>query len=160
MNRNPLLAAGLLLGAGLGGFLDGILLHQVLQWHNMISAQNPPVDLASAKVNMFWDGIFHLGVWLVTLLGLRLLWVAARRPDVPWVGRILVGAMLLGWGAFNVVEGGVDHLILELHHVYEAARNPLQADLAFLAFGVALIVVGMLLVGKPVAEAQSGHLLR
>jgi len=26
-------AAGLLFGIGLGGFLDGIILHQVLQWH-------------------------------------------------------------------------------------------------------------------------------
>jgi len=26
-------AAGLLFGIGLGGFFDGIILHQVLQWH-------------------------------------------------------------------------------------------------------------------------------
>jgi uncharacterized membrane protein len=28
-------APGILLGVGLGGFVDGILLHQVLQWHHM-----------------------------------------------------------------------------------------------------------------------------
>src|SRR5690606_29255242 len=38
MPRSRLLVGGaLLLGAGLGAFLDGILLHQVLQWHAMLS---------------------------------------------------------------------------------------------------------------------------
>lgn len=30
----PIISAGILLGTGLGGFIDGILLHQILQWHN------------------------------------------------------------------------------------------------------------------------------
>src|SRR5687767_15168137 len=29
--------AGVLLGLGLGGFFDGIVLHQLLQWHHMVS---------------------------------------------------------------------------------------------------------------------------
>lgn len=28
---------GLLLGLGLGGFVDGIAFHQILQWHHMLS---------------------------------------------------------------------------------------------------------------------------
>lgn len=27
-------AAGILFGLGLGGFFDGIVLHQILQWHH------------------------------------------------------------------------------------------------------------------------------
>jgi uncharacterized membrane protein len=27
--------AGIVLGLGLGGFVDGITLHQIMQWHNM-----------------------------------------------------------------------------------------------------------------------------
>ena len=27
----------MLYGIGLGGFVDGIVLHQVLQWHHMVS---------------------------------------------------------------------------------------------------------------------------
>jgi uncharacterized membrane protein len=33
----PSKASGLLFGIGLGGFLDGIVLHQILQWHHMLS---------------------------------------------------------------------------------------------------------------------------
>jgi len=33
----PVIAAATFLGLGLGGFIDGILLHQLLQWHQMIS---------------------------------------------------------------------------------------------------------------------------
>jgi uncharacterized membrane protein len=59
MNRGPLIAAGTLMGTGMGGFVDGILFHQVLQIHNMLSAKLPPNTLINAKVNMIWDGLFH-----------------------------------------------------------------------------------------------------
>jgi uncharacterized membrane protein len=38
------IAAGLLFGLGLGGFFDGILLHQVLQWHHMLTSAGYPAD--------------------------------------------------------------------------------------------------------------------
>ena len=28
----------IVLGIGLGGFLDGIVLHQILQWHHMLTS--------------------------------------------------------------------------------------------------------------------------
>ncbi len=142
LRRTPLVAAGILLGAGLGGFVDGIGLHQILQWHNMLSAQLPPDTLVRAKINMYWDGLFHAAVWVLTVVGLALLWAATGRADVPHSGRTLVGGGLLGWGLFNVVEGLIDHEILGLHHVYEYTPNHLPADLAFLALGLGLLVVG------------------
>jgi uncharacterized membrane protein len=33
-----------ILGVGLGGFVDGIVLHQVLQWHHLLSDGGPPDD--------------------------------------------------------------------------------------------------------------------
>ena len=146
MNRGPLLASGLLLGAGLGGFVDGIVFHQILQTHNMLSARLPPNTLIDAKINMFWDGVFHAAVWTMTAIGLAMLFCAGRRADVPWSGKTLLGSMLLGWGLFNVVEGIIDHQLLGLHHVVEAAANTLPADLAFLAFGAALIAGGWALI--------------
>lgn len=146
VRRTPLVAAGLLLGAGLGGFVDGILLHQILQWHNMLSGQLPPDTLVRAKINMYWDGLFHAAVWVLTVVGLAMLWSAAGRADVPHSGRTLVGGLLLGWGLFNVVEGIIDHEILGLHHVYEYTPSHLPADLAFLVFGALLLLLGGALV--------------
>ena len=145
-HRTPLIAAGLLLGAGLGGFVDGILLHQILQWHNMLSAKLPPDTLVRAKVNMYWDGLFHAAVWVLTVVGLCLLWAATGRADVPHSGRTLGGSVLLGWGLFNLVEGVIDHELLGLHHVREYAPSHLPWDLAFLGFGVVLLLLGGALV--------------
>jgi uncharacterized membrane protein len=133
----PLISAGLLLGAGLGGFVDGILFHQILQLHNMLSARIPPLDLVSAKLNMAWDGYFHASVWVMTVAGLIALFRAGRRKDVPWSGRILAGSCFMGWGLFNLIEGVVDHALLNLHHVYEFTPNHAPGDLAFLAAGAA-----------------------
>jgi uncharacterized membrane protein len=79
-SNGPLVAAGVCLGAGLGGFLDGILLHQILQWHNMLSSVRPPTDLVSMKVNMLWDGVFHAFTWLATVVGVVLLFRASKDP--------------------------------------------------------------------------------
>lgn len=145
-NNRPIIAAGLVLGAGLGGFLDGIWLHQILQWHNMLSGWIPPDTLVDAKVNMFWDGVFHMGVWLVTALGLFMLWRALKKGVQARSGQVLLGAMLSGWGLFNVVEGVIDHLLLDIHHVQEYAADHWPADLALLAFGLVLIFIGWLLI--------------
>ena len=146
LHRSPLISAGVLMGAGLGGFVDGIVLHQMLQWHNMLSNQLPPDTLVAAKVNMYWDGVFHAAVWVMTAIGLRMLWAVGSRRDVPWSGRTFMGALLLGWGLFNVVEGIIDHQLLELHHVQEYTPNKLPWDLAFLGFGVLLLLSGWLLI--------------
>ena len=145
-NRSPLIAAGVVMGAGLGGFADGIALHQILQWHNMLSGWRPPDTLVDAKVNMTWDGIFHAGVWVLTLVGLAMLWRAGSRPDVPWSGKTFVGALVMGWGLFNLVEGVIDHQLLGVHHVYEYTADKLPWDLGFLAIGgVLMLVVGWLI---------------
>jgi uncharacterized membrane protein len=147
MTRSPLIAAGVLMGAGLGGFVDGIVLHQILQWHNMLSAQMPPNDLVSAKVNMYWDGLFHAAVWVMTAIGLFLLWRAGSRRDVAWSGRTFFGSLVFGWGLFNLVEGIINHQLLGIHHVYEYTTNKLPYDLGFLIIGgIGLLLVGWLLI--------------
>ncbi|HEX8234891.1 MAG TPA: DUF2243 domain-containing protein [Abditibacteriaceae bacterium] len=144
--RGPLIGAGILLGAGLGGFVDGIVLHQMLQWHNMLSARIPPNTLIDAKINMFWDGLFHAGVWIMTAMGLAMLWRAGQQRDVPWSGKTFLGSLLLGWGLFNVIEGIIDHQILGIHHVHEYSPNKLPWDMGFLVFGAALILSGRMLI--------------
>ena len=68
MTRSPLIAAGVLMGAGLGGFVDGIVLHQILQWHNMLSSRMPPNDLVAAKVKSeIYDGNFLVNLLMMLL---------------------------------------------------------------------------------------------
>src|SRR3954454_9770702 len=119
VNIKPLTAAGTLLGMGLGGFVDGILFHQILQLHSMLSARLPQDVLINVKISMVWDGLFHALTWMITVVGLALLWQSGKRNDVPWNGRILWGGLIMGWGIFNLVEGLIDHLLLEVHHVVE-----------------------------------------
>src|SRR5215207_4742671 len=118
MNQRPLISAGVLLGVGMGGFVDGIVFHQLLQLHNMLSAKRPPNNVVNLEVNMVWDGLFHTFTWLMTAAGLCLLFRAGRRRDVPWSGRVLICSMLGGWGLFNLVEGVINHHLLQVHHVY------------------------------------------
>jgi len=134
------------MGAGLGGFVDGITFHQILQWHNMLSAKIPPNDLVSAKINMYWDGLFHAAVWVMTVMGIFLLWRVGQRKDVPWSGRTFLGALSMGWGLFNVVEGIIDHQLLGIHHVYEYTANKLPWDISYLAFGVVMLLIGSILI--------------
>ena len=145
VNAKPLTAAGTLLGIGLGGFVDGILFHQVLQLHSMLSARLPQDVLINVKISMVWDGLFHAFTWLMTVAGIAMLWHAGKRDDVPWNGRLLWGALLLGWGIFNVVEGLIDHHLLGIHHVVERL-GPSVYDYVFLGSGVVLIVAGILII--------------
>jgi uncharacterized membrane protein len=138
-------AAAVLSGVGLGGFVDGIVLHQILQWHNMVSNWYPPTTMETMSLNMTWDGIFHALVWLFTFTGLLMLWSAAynRRP-IPTLTKF-IGAMILGWGLFNLIEGLVDHQLLAVHYVRQISNYTVY-NLTFLAIGgIALILIGWLM---------------
>lgn len=143
----PAVAGALTVGIGLGGFFDGIVFHQILQIHNMLSGWLPVTDLLSAKANMVWDGLFHAAVWLISVLGVAMIWRAAQRGDVDFAARHLVGGFLIGWGLFNLIEGVIDHHILGVHHVVESL-GPSAWDYAFLAWGAAMILIGWRLVRR------------
>ena len=135
----------MLLGIGLGGFFDGIVLHQVLQWHHLVSTPAPPDTLARLELNTFFDGLFHLATWIVTVVGVLVLASSNGARHEPGGGRSLAGGMIAGWGGFNLVEGIVDHHLLNLHHV-RPGPDELAWDLAFLAWGVLMAVGGAMLV--------------
>jgi uncharacterized membrane protein len=95
-HRTPV--AGILIGIGLGEFVDGMALHQIAQWHNMLSSIVPPHTMDDMRVNMTWDGLFHALTWVITLVGiLRLRSAAYARAPVPSL-RAYTGQLILGWG--------------------------------------------------------------
>lgn len=135
--------AALLLGAGLGGFLDGIVLHQIAHWHQMLSASVPPETLDAVRLNMTADGWFHLGTWAATLAGVLVLWSGVRGPGALPSTRTLIGYMIVGWGTFNLVEGLVNHHILELHHVRDLPTHIVYYDWVFLIVSGGLVLLGL-----------------
>lgn len=138
-------AAGVLFGLGLGGFFDGIVLHQVLQWHHMLSSWYPITSIENLERNTLWDGIFHSATYVFVVLGLFLLWRHAHRRHLRWSNRALLGSLLVGWGLFNLIEGVIDHQILGVHHVNERVDRAywLYWDLGFLAWGLAMLLAGL-----------------
>lgn len=138
-------SAGVLFGLGLGGFFDGIVLHQILQWHHMLTSAGYPADgVANLEINTLWDGIFHASTYVFVGLGLMVLWRRAHRRHHWWSGRLLAGTMLVGFGAFNLVEGLVDHHLLGLHHVNETVppERWIYWDVGFLVWGALMLVAG------------------
>ncbi|MCE7000399.1 DUF2243 domain-containing protein [Saccharothrix sp. S26] len=134
--------AALVLGSGIGGFVDGIVIHQLLGWHHMLSGWYPD----DPHRNMVGDGLFHLLCLLLVLVGVALL---NRAGTVP--ARALWGGVLAGWGVFNLVEGVVDHLVLGVHHV-RTGPHELAYDLGFLALGAVLVAVGALVARERVGR--------
>ena len=152
----PSKLSGLLYGLGLGGFVDGIVLHQILQWHHMVSDVHdyPPTTLAGLEVNTLADGFFHLATWLLVLGGSVTTIVQWRKGRLAPSWSFHFGLVLAGWGIFNVVEGLIDHQLLGVHHVRDDLGAPLSWDLGFLAFGVLLVVGGWLLHRRGLAELE------
>ncbi len=147
-NQRSIFAAGVWIGIGMGGFVDGILFHQILQLHSLVSNWIPRSNLVNEQINMFWDGIFHAFTWIITAIGIFQLWRTLQYSGTKVKSGSFAGATLFGWGLFNVVEGLIDHQLLQLHHVYQNG-NHLLWDFAFLALGGLLLLAGWLLMRHP-----------
>jgi len=152
----PSKASGLLYGLGLGGFVDGIVLHQILQWHHMVShVEDYPSDtVAGLEVNTLADGFFHAATWFFVLAASITAVKAWREGRLAPSWSFHFGLILMGWGIFNVVEGLVDHHILGVHHVRDDIGSPLSWDIAFLVVGGLLAIGGRLLHKRGVAGME------
>lgn len=142
-------AAAILLGVALGGFFDGILLHQILQWHHLVSNLED-VDLPG---QLLADGLFHALMYLLALGGLIGLWRARR----AFTGRALMAGLLVGFGLWHVLDAVLVHWLLGLHRIRMETAQPLLWDLLFFIPGSALTLAGLWLGrakgGGPLATA-------
>ena len=138
------MTGGLFLGLGIGGFVDGIFLRQIVHWHNVGSAIVPPVTLETLSQNVRWDGFFFVLTLALTVSGAVSLWREGKDGIAPPRLRVLIGQMILGWGAFNVLEGIVGHVLLELHHIRDLPVHMPLYDWVFIGAGCLFVVVGWL----------------
>jgi hypothetical protein len=98
VERTQLRNAGVLLGLGLGGFFDGIVLHQLLQWHHMVSSVESfsPETVPGLRTNTLADGLFHAVTYIFTVLGVTLLWRAPGWRERNGAPALRVSASRLG----------------------------------------------------------------
>ena len=145
-------------GFALGGLFDGILLHQILQWHHLLS-RVPGMDTIRAQV--LWDGYFHALMYLVAVAGLWGLWTS-REAGGDAGGRMTIGALLVGFGVWHLVDGVLSHWLLGIHRIRLDSSNPLLWDLGWVtAFGIVPFLAGWLALrhGRPIGGGSGGSTL-
>ena len=120
---------GFWLGFALGGFFDGILLHQVLQWHHLLSGVAPTETASDLRFQILADGLFHVSHYFFAVLGLWILWSGRSALTDSQVGRRLFAWALIGFGTWHVIDAVVAHWILQLHRIRMDVDNPLVWDL-------------------------------
>jgi uncharacterized membrane protein len=141
---------GMLLGVALAGFFDGILLHQILQWHHLLSLVRGMADL---RVQVLWDGYFHGLMYVLAAAALVGLWRRRQRGDP----RRMLAAVLLGFGAWQVVDAALFHWLLGIHRIRVDSEDPLAWDLGWLAaFGLVPLLIGFWLMGWPKNPSRLG----
>lgn len=142
MWKSPWTRWAIVLGFALGGFFDGILLHQILQWHHLLSLVP---GVSEMRLQVLWDGYFHALMYVIAAVALWGLWRAHKRAGEAW-GRPLFGALLVGFGAWHIVDGVASHWVLGIHRIKLDSPDPLTWDLIWLtAFGAVPLVIGWLL---------------
>lgn len=133
-----LLWTGIILGVGVIGTLDEVVLHQMLQWHNLY-----------VHTTEFWrifsDGIFHLVSSALLLVGSLRLWRHRRLLSTIRSGRALAAGIFFGMGAFNLYDGTIQHKVLRLHPVREGVANQLPYDVVWIGSSLVLLVIGWML---------------
>lgn len=136
--------SGYLLGFALSGFFDGILLHQILQWHHLLlGVQSPPFQNMRAQI--LADGVFHALMYVIALAGLWSLWRGRESADLM-AGRKLLSHALIGFGIWHVLDALLSHWLLGIHRIKMNSPNPLLWDLLWFAlFGIVPIIAGVLL---------------
>ncbi|PWS36641.1 DUF2243 domain-containing protein [Falsiroseomonas bella] len=140
-----------LLGFALGGFFDGILFHQILQWHHLLSLWAPEEGM---PFHVVWDGLFHAAHYAVAVFGLGLLWQHREGIAAPRAGRGLVAWAWIGFGAWHILDVVLNHWVLGMHRARIGVANPLAYDMIFVALGVVGLMLGWLLLRRPGSGAR------
>lgn len=134
----------LMVGFALGGFFDGIVLHQILQWHHLLSGMNEPLG-SDLQFQIVMDGLFHLIMYLVAICAMVLL-VSGRAIPRPDRAPSVLRPVLIGFAVWHVADAILSHWLLGLHRIRMDSETPLAWDVAWLiAFGILPLIIAFLL---------------
>lgn len=127
--------ATILIGIGIMAAIDEIIFHQVLAWHHFFDRATPAIGLLS-------DGLLHSAELIFIVAGFFMFADLRRRHSLArtsaWAG------FFIGLGSFQLFDGIVDHKVLWIHQV-RYVENIWPYDLAWNAFGLVLLVIGIVL---------------
>lgn len=139
--------AGFLFGCGIAAsMIDLFVFHLGLQWHHFY-------DLSTPEVALLADGIFHACGWFITVWGLFLLADIRRREGVNW--KRWTGAVVLGVGSFQLLDGVVNHKILGIHQIRYGV-DLLMYDVVWIGSAVVLMVIGFVVLRLTRSARQPG----
>lgn len=137
------------LGFAAGGMFDGILLHQILQWHHLLSLVP---GIAGLREQVLWDGYFHAFMYVAGGIGLAGLWRSRVQLKAErW--QSLAGVLLIGFAAWHSIDSVVSHWWLGIHRIRVGSPDPLMWDLIWLgAFGMVPAILGAVLLRRPPSQ--------
>src|SRR5579875_120156 len=101
---NHTLLGAFLFGIGLIAMIDGIVFHQLLQWHSTYMWH------PSKFVQIFSDGVLHVIATAFIVLGAVVLW-NSNPTATPAKNITLWSGLFLGGGVFNLFDGVFSHHI-------------------------------------------------
>jgi len=130
--------SGVLIGVGVAAFVDETVFHQLLHWHHFY-------DKSTADVGLVSDGFFHAGGWLAIVVGLFLFADLQRRRAAS--GNRLWGGGFLGWGAFQLYDGLIQHKVFGLHQIRYHV-DVLPYDVVWNVAGGVGVLIGLLLLRR------------
>jgi uncharacterized membrane protein len=145
---------GFLLGFSLGGFYDGILLHQILQWHHLLSNVNAVQDM---RMQVMADGLFHALMYVIAAVALMKLWRSRAAANEPGASGRLWGYALIGFGVWHIADSVFSHWITGIHRIKIESPDPLLWDLIwFFVFGVLPAIIGWRMLPNKGAHTGGG----
>ena len=148
--------AGFVLGFAFGGFFDGILLHQVLQWHHLLSLVDAEA-VRDIRVQSLADGLFHVLMYAIATAGLWLLWRGRRGFENPGLDMRVLAATVLGFSVWQFVDVVLFHWILQIHRIRVGVPNPLAYDVGWLVvFGLPSLALGLWLARRAGGGSSGG----
>jgi uncharacterized membrane protein len=141
--------AGYTLGFSMSGFFDGILLHQILQWHHLLSGLRS-ARVGDLRTQILADGLFHAVMYLIALAGFYMLYRSRADLCLPRAGRRLMANFWIGFGVWHVVDAVLSHWVTRIHRVRMDSAYPFAWDLAWLAvFGLVPLALGWWMRRRP-----------
>lgn len=124
--------AAIWVGAGLMAAIDEIAFHQLLGWHHFYDRSTPAMGLLA-------DGLLHAGELIALVAGGA--WILHLQRENVFSNAWGWAGLFLGLGFFQLLDGLFIHKVLRLHQIRDGVVI-LPYDVAWISFGVLLLIIG------------------